>query len=482
MRLAQRAFILAAMAVLAAAAATAPAVAADTNRAAAAFPGSNGKIAFQSNRDHFDNPAIFEIYIMNADGSDQTRLTVSGGAAPSWSPDGRKIAFARSDGNGGGIWVMNADGSGQTQLTFPPAADDDFPTWSPDGSKIAFARFSGGNYDIWVMNADGSNQVDITNNPAEDIEPSWQPGGSKIAFRTNRDGNPQIYTMNADGSGLQDLSNSPANFDDDPDWSPDGSKIAFDSDRAAPGFGADIFVMNADGGSVTRLTTTTTHGNTAPAWSPDGTKIAFKSFRDLNDEIYVMNADGSGATRLTNNAAPGNTLPEDWFPSWQPAQGGDTTPPVITVPAPIIVNATSPRGAVVTYTVTATDPDDAVASLRCSPASGAVFPLGKTRVTCTAADTHGNMSRADFTVTVKGAKAQLQDLLTDVIGVGPGTSLADKVTAAQSYLAVGDRADACAILTAFVHEVSAQSGKSIPPHQAAALIATARRIKAVLAC
>jgi Tol biopolymer transport system component len=481
MRLAQRAFILAAMAGLAAAAVTtAPAVAANTNRAAAVFPGSNGKIAFQSDRDHPGNPGLFEIYVMNADGSNQTRLTFSGGSMPSWSPDGRKIAFSRNNGNGGEIWVMNADGSDPIQLTSTPVADDISPTWSPDGSKIAFARFSGDNYDIWVMNADGSNPTDITNNPAEDIDPSWSPDGSKIAFQTNRDGSPQIYTMNADGSGLQDLSNNPASFDGHPDWSPDGSKIAFESNRDTPGFGVDVYVMNADGSGVTRLTTT--HQDEMPAWSPDGTKIAFKSFRDLNDEIYIMNADGSGATRLTNNGAPGNTFPEDWFPSWQPIKTGDTTPPVITVPAPITANATSPSGAVVTYTVTATDPDDAVASLKCAPASGAVLPIGKTQVTCTAVDTHGNMSTASFTVTVKGAKAQLRDLLTAVTGVGPGTSLADKVKAARSYLAAGDLADACSALTAFLHEVSAQSGKSIPPDHAATLIATSQRIKAVLAC
>jgi hypothetical protein len=141
-----------------------------------------------------------------------------------------------------------------------------------------------------------------------------------------------------------------------------------------------------------------------PAWSPDGTKIAFKSYRDFNDEIYVMNADGSGATRLTNNGAPGSTLSsEDWFPSWQPITGVDTTPPVITVPAPITVDATSSRGVVVTYTVTATDPDDGVFSFGCLPASGAVFPIGKTTVTCTAVDTQRNTSRASFTVTVSGA-------------------------------------------------------------------------------
>jgi HYR domain/WD40-like Beta Propeller Repeat len=466
--------------VLTALLAIALAIGAGAKPAAAAFPGSNGEIAFQSNRDHFNNSALFEIYVMNADGGDQTRLTFSGGAMPSWSPDGRKIVFSRNVGNGGEIWVMNADGSDQTQLTFTPVADDISPTWSSDGSKIAFARFSGGNYDIWVMNADGSNPTDITNNPAEDIEPSWQPGGSKIAFRSSRSGSPQIYVMNADGSGVTNLSNSPTSFEEDPDWSPDGSKIAFDSNRATPGFGVDIYVMNADGSNVTRLTTT--GQEEMPAWSPNGTKIVFRSSRDFNDEIYVMNADGTGATRLTNNAPPGSTLPEDWFPSWQPIITADTTPPVITVPEPITVNAASPIGAVVTYSVTATDPDDAVASLACLPASGSTFPIGTTTVTCTATDTHGNTSSASFTVTVKGAVAQLTDLLAAVTGVGPGTSLADKITLVQSDLVANDLADACSTLTALINEVSAQSGKTIPSSQAATLIASVQQIRALLGC
>src|SRR5713101_1228390 len=171
---------------------------------AGAFPGANGLIAVQSNRDHFDNPAQFEICVMSADGSNQTRLTTA------------------------------------------PPANDITPAWSSDGSKIVFARVGGSNYDIWVMNADGSAQTDITNSPAEDIDPSWQPNGSRIAFRTNRGGTPQIYTMNSAGSGLTNLSNSPTSFDDTPDWSPNGSWIAFASNRATPGFGVDIYVMKAD--------------------------------------------------------------------------------------------------------------------------------------------------------------------------------------------------------------------------------------------
>jgi len=161
---------------------------------------------------------------------------------------------------------------------------------------------------------------------------------------------------------------------------------------------------------------------------------------------------------------------------------GDTTPPVVTVPAAITTNATSPTGAVVAYTVTASDPDDAVASLVCSPTSGATFPIGTTTVTCTASDTNGNTSGDSFAVTVNGAASQLTDLLAAVNGVGPDTSLADQVAVVQGQLAEGDVTDACQTLSAFIHHLSAQSGKSIPPADAATLIATAQRIKAVLGC
>jgi hypothetical protein len=160
----------------------------------------------------------------------------------------------------------------------------------------------------------------------------------------------------------------------------------------------------------------------------------------------------------------------------------DTTPPVLSVPATIDVNATSPSGAIVTYSVSVSDPDDAVASLTCVPASGGTFPIGTTIVECTATDTHGNTSSASFTVRVRGAADQLTDLAAAVAGVGPGTSLADKVTQAQAYLDAGDLADACSTLTAFVNEVKAQSGQMVPSGQATTLIASANRIKAVLGC
>jgi hypothetical protein len=116
----------------------------------------------------------------------------------------------------------------------------------------------------------------------------------------------------------------------------------------------------------------------------------------------------------------------------------DTTPPVIAVPANLQVSASGPSGATVSYTVAFTDPDDAVASSSCTPASGSLFPLGTTTVQCTATDSHGNTATASFTVTVTaaGGVACKPD---GKIG-GRGSTLMAK---AQTAFANGYRADVC---------------------------------------
>ena len=447
--------------------------------AQAAFPGANGLIAFQSGGQ--TQIGTFEIYVMSPDGTGLTQLTTGGASDPAWSPDGRRIAFAAGFGGNSEIYVMDADGSNVRQITNRPGATDWTPSWSPDGKRLAFSSFVETNYDIWVINADGTGEVNITNHPAGDIYPVWQPDGSKIAFQTERDGNAEIYLVNADGMGLVNVTNNPAH-DGNPDWSPDGARLVFGSNRG--GGGVDLYTMNADGSSVVRLTQTGTNGfhNTMAAWSPDGTRIVFTSFRDFNDEIYVMNADGSGATRLTNNAPPGSTRPEDWFADWQPLPGDDITPPVLTLPAAISANATSPAGATVFYTATATGDVDDAPDVVCAPPSGSVFAIGTTTVSCTATDSSGNTSDGSFTVNVRGANDQLADLGNAVTGVGPGTSLADKIRRAETAVARHEIAQACSILADFINQVRAQTDRTITSGLSSSLLADATRIRAVLGC
>ena len=266
------------------------------NGAAAPPPAGNGKIAFESSRNSNQ-----DIYVMDADGSNSTRLTnhPASDVNPAWSPDGTKIAFVSSRAGFGNdeIYVMNADGSNPIRLTNEDAGDYE-PAWSPDGTRIAFGSSRDGNDEIYVMDANGSNQTRLTNHPASDYGPAWSPDGTKIAFASDRDGNFEIYVMDADGANQSNRTNNPAD-DADPTWSPDGAKIAFETIRDG---NQDIYAMDADGANQDRLTNHSSD-DFGPAWSPDGTKIAFGSLRIGNAEIYAMAANGSNEVRLTSHSA-----------------------------------------------------------------------------------------------------------------------------------------------------------------------------------
>ena len=283
---------------------------------------AQAKIVFSSDRD-----GNWEIYVMDADGGNQRRLTNNPGRdrSPSWSPDGKRIVFVsnkdghvRNDRPTAEIYVMDADGGNQRNLTNNPDRDIS-PSWSPDGKRIAFVSdraVDGGeavhNYEIYVMDADGGNLQRLTNNLTEDEYPSWSPDGKRIAFSARRDGHfenelgitYEIYVMDTDGENEQRLTEN-RNNDWNPSWSPDGKRIAFMSDRKGDAVSFDIYIMNADGGNQQKLTNNRGWDG-SPSWSPDGKRIAFMSYRDRNrvghnTEIYVMDADGGNLQNLTNN-------------------------------------------------------------------------------------------------------------------------------------------------------------------------------------
>ena len=217
-----------------------------------------------------------------------------------------KIAFRSFRHGDYEIYLMNADGSNQTRLT-NSTGNDSRPHWSPDGSKIAFLSGRDGNPEIYVMTSAGGNQTRLTDNSAADDAPVWSPDGSKIAFQSNRDGNPEIYVMTSAGGNQTRLTVN-SGEDQLPAWSPDGSKIAFQFE-SGPGAPLEVYVMTSTGSNRTNLTNNPSD-DWAPAWSPDGTKIAFVSTRDGNLEIYVMTSTGSNQTNLTNHSAG------DDAPSW----------------------------------------------------------------------------------------------------------------------------------------------------------------------
>ena len=191
-------------------------------------------IAFSSWRD-----GNMEIYVMNAsDGSNPTRLTFNDSPpyasidyGPSWSPDGTQIAFQsyRNSSccppNGNiEIYKMDADGMNQTRLTNNNSSDT-VPSWSPDGSLIAYTSNITGDNEIWVMDTDGLNQTNLTDNPAEDSMATWSPDASEIAFDSDRNGDKEIYVMDAADGGNQTPLTSNVADDSNPDWSSDLSPV-----------------------------------------------------------------------------------------------------------------------------------------------------------------------------------------------------------------------------------------------------------------
>lgn len=305
------------------------------NPAQAAFRGESGQIAFVSERDDSDG----EIYTMNEDGTNTTRLTNNPAfdALPSFSPDGKKVAFTSRRDINDEIYVtdptdLDGDGNGENLTRITNTSSNEFqPAFSPDGERMVFTSNQNGN-EIYMMDADGTNRIRLTNNVARDARPAFSPKGDRVAFTSNRDGDDEIYMMDAkdidgDGNGdyLTKLTNNTGVIDTHANFSPDGERVAFTSNLDGD---FEIYVTHADGGgNSTRLTDNqgvvglpNLARDEFPAFSPDGSRIAFSSGRDGNFEIYTMdaadeNGDGNGDNpkRLTND--PETDSKPDWGPT-----------------------------------------------------------------------------------------------------------------------------------------------------------------------
>jgi TolB protein len=269
------------------------------------FAGLTGRITFDSQRHGQGNG---EIYLMNADGSAQTRLTTntSDDFHGTLSPDGALVAFVSNRDGNYEIYVMQPDGTRVKRLTDDPGQDVN-PAWSPDGKHVAFTSDRDGTFEIYVMKADGSDQTRLTRNGSDDLIPKWSLDGSRIIFFSDLEGNYDIYSMKSDGSDKVQVTTDAAD-EVDPAWSPDGKKIVYTYSRDD---NEEIYVMNADGTGQTRLTDYPASDRT-PAWLPNGQWIVFVTNRDGNDEIYIMRADGSVQTRLTDDEGA------DLFPATSP--------------------------------------------------------------------------------------------------------------------------------------------------------------------
>jgi hypothetical protein len=251
----------------------------------ATFPGQNGQLVF----------TLSQLFVVNPDGTGTRAVTTSTSerpiraSQPAWAPDGFRITFANSVGTsvGGGIWIINSDGTGGARVP-STQQNDTWPTFSPDGRQIAFVRFAGRFASLFVVNVDGTGLRQVTTDISVE-DPEWSPDGSRFTFSNGFD----VYVVNADGT-LTNIATSEFGNARHPSWSPDGSRIAYATLN-------QVRVLPAGGGAPGTLVSGLREVWEV-SWSPDGQQIGFVNDPGDNiqvqEELYVANADGSNVRRL----------------------------------------------------------------------------------------------------------------------------------------------------------------------------------------
>jgi TolB protein len=237
----------------------------------------DGNIAFLNSRAR--NALL--LYAL-ASGTSAALLTESSKLwAPSFSPDGKEIAYSRDEPDGSWhLWVMPASGGAARQLTSGKEPEL-YPRFTPDGTSILFTTWGKEPLSIWSVASSGGPAKSITApKSGSDGYADVSPDGKSIAFTRTENKDSRIYIAPLGGSGEpRRLLDAPATV---PRWSPDGSWISFSPNRS---FSSGVFFVHPDGTGLRRLTET---GGWA-VWWPDGEQIGFQvEGADGNTQIQVL--------------------------------------------------------------------------------------------------------------------------------------------------------------------------------------------------
>jgi len=229
-----------------------------------------------------------EIWVMDLDGKNARSLThdPKGDWSPAWSPDGRTIAFTSSRDGVNQLWLMDADGSHQRPLTkadpLPTTWSRD-PSWSRNGKMIIFTSNRTGKDENWIIDLTTLKQWRHSVGMAEHWHPSFNPDSTRVLFSSNLSGEWGLWLSDLEGKNLVRLV-ADKRFDNNPaaSWSPDGRRIIF---RTAD---SNLWIMDSDGSNRSPLTLDGMVDGWRSSWSPDGKRIAYTSLRSGNSDIWVI--------------------------------------------------------------------------------------------------------------------------------------------------------------------------------------------------
>lgn len=247
---------------------------------------------------------IMGMVIIQAETGELSRVEIgegfSGDFYTSISPDGEWILFdARKAGSSVvQIWKVGTQGGTPEQITQNGGI---MPSWSPDGKHVAYVH----KHDIYVKDIMTGEERKIIDSGGVDFHPAWAPDGNSLVFNPSINDNSEICTVSLSGENVVNISDSPA-IDIYPCWSPDGSKIVFNSDRKGT---HDLWNYDIKSKSLEQLTSSQDK-DVCPTWSPDGTKIAFSSNRGgKNLDVWTIDVKSHHTTKQSNNKYLGQKPP-----------------------------------------------------------------------------------------------------------------------------------------------------------------------------
>jgi TolB protein len=175
------------------------------------------------------------------------------------------VVYAHGVDDGVDLYTVPVSGGGGRRLSVGRGSDNVSPSFSPDGRRIAFMSGRAGHPEIYTMDADGTN-VDLltpldVGESAYRASPDWSPDGRLVAFQSRIGSVFQLLTVNLRDRGLRQLTSDGRN--EDPSWAPDGRHLVFVSDRSGV---RQLWVLDIESGRTRQLT----HGGAVrmPAWSP----------------------------------------------------------------------------------------------------------------------------------------------------------------------------------------------------------------------
>lgn len=244
------------------------------------------------------HPGVKEVFQVDRDGANVLQLTRNDSLtlSPNVASDGR-LVYVTYKAGAPEIWGQRTRDGAQVRLyAAPGGALVSSPSWSPDGRRIAFVQGDRrGNTDIMVLELATGHVRRLTDGGGINTEPTWNPDGTQIAFTSDREGGPQVFLMQSDGSNLRRLTTE-GTYNASPAWSPNGAMIAYVS-RFEGKF--DLFIYKLGEGKSYQITSGV-NTSESPAWSPDERRLVFTSNRFGSMQLFTTDLSGRQVVRLSD--------------------------------------------------------------------------------------------------------------------------------------------------------------------------------------